>query len=92
MRGGTSASASQDLPTMAEEAYSNDLPEVFHAPADKSYAPGLKNEIADWQAAYPTICGLRLTTFWLLILLAIVIVAAAVGGGVGGSLAVQNAK
>ena len=91
MRGGTSAA--QDLPTMAEVTHGNDLPEVFHAPSQvKSYASALKKGFAHWLAAYPMICGLRRTTFWLLILLAIVIVAAAVGGGIGGSLAVQNAK
>ncbi|KAI1075655.1 hypothetical protein F5B20DRAFT_558911 [Whalleya microplaca] len=39
-----------------------------------------------------TICGLRRTTFILLVALIVVIIAAAVGGGVGGSLAVQNAR
>lgn len=38
------------------------------------------------------ICGLRASTFWLLLALLAVIVAAAVGGGVGGSMAVANAK
>jgi len=79
-----------------EVIHSNELPEVFHAPAqthpDKSYASVSQKESAHGWAAYPTICGLRHTTFWLLMLLAIVVVAAAVGGGVGGSLAVQNAK
>lgn len=37
------------------------------------------------------ICGLRRTTFILLVLLALVIVAASVGGGVGGSRAVDGA-
>jgi len=39
-----------------------------------------------------TICGVRSTTFILLLALLFVIVAAGVGGGVGGSLAVNNAK
>lgn len=33
------------------------------------------------------ICGLRTTTFWLLIVLLVVILAAGIGGGVGGALA-----
>lgn len=36
------------------------------------------------------ICGLRRTTFWLLVALAALIVVGAVGGGVGGSIAAKK--
>ena len=36
------------------------------------------------------ICGLRRTTFWLLVVLATLIVVGAVGGGVGGSIAAKK--
>ncbi|KAF8867385.1 hypothetical protein BDZ45DRAFT_734650 [Acephala macrosclerotiorum] len=39
-----------------------------------------------------TICGLRTTTFFLVLALILVILAAGIGGGVGGTMAVNNAK
>ncbi|CZR61210.1 uncharacterized protein PAC_11106 [Phialocephala subalpina] len=39
-----------------------------------------------------SICGLRTTTFFLVLALILVILAAGIGGGVGGTMAVNNAK
>jgi hypothetical protein len=38
------------------------------------------------------ICGIRRTTFLLLVIVAVLIVAGGIGGGVGGSIAVQKAR
>ncbi|OKL57992.1 hypothetical protein UA08_06499 [Talaromyces atroroseus] len=55
-----------------------------------SWRPQLvKNE----QAAKPRkICGLRVTTFWLVCVIAILIIGGAVAGGVGASLAIKKSS
>lgn len=78
--------------------------EVNKAEYPSSYAPQPSNGHVDQagleyvpcpttsQSKDRTICGLRGTTFCLVLALIFVIIAAAVGGGVGGSLAVNSAK
>ena len=57
---------------------------VEYPPGTRHQSPGI--------AAEKTICGLRRTTFGLVVVIVVLIVAGAVGGGVGGSIAVCNAR
>lgn len=44
------------------------------------------------QTPKATVCGLRRSTFWLLVAIAVLLIGAAVGGGVGGTLASKSSS
>lgn len=55
-------------------------------PYDQQVVPG------KFEEQKRTICGLRASTFLLLLVLLLVTLAAGIGGGVGGKMAVNSAK
>jgi hypothetical protein len=71
------------------------VPQPSHLPEVTSYydkpSPNEKLLAAAAPAEKRKFCGLRTSTFTLLVLLILVIVIAAVAGGVGGSIAVDKA-
>jgi hypothetical protein len=64
-----------------------------HAPAPKhEQYGGLEYHPDQAPCRARTICGLRPTTFFLVLALILVILVAGIGGGIGGTIAVKNAK
>jgi len=79
--------------------YTGLQPVPFHGqpqyiPQDTAYAQQKQQQYQAYWAPQPIskICGLRRTTFWLVLLLILVLILAIVGGTVGGVVGSQKAS
>lgn len=69
-------------------------PHPQYLPQDAAYVQQQQQQYQIYEAPQPisTICGLRRTTFWLVLLFALILILAIVGGTVGGVVGSQKAS